>query len=250
VKILGVAMPKERPFYATAMHTGMRLGELCGLRGSNVDLDARQTTVARSWTNATTKGDSARHVPIGAGLYPVLAAWKANCPATAEGLVFPSPCARGMRDPRSVPESFRRLTDAAGVRALRFHDIRHAFATHYRKQGGNLYNLKAIFGHSTITLTERYAHHAPKFMRADVDRLRFEARPTGVVGIAHARRSRQPEAGGSRDGHGGGRGRGGSHRRAGGRSRGAGWWSGRRRGRRWCRSWSHDVRRPKAGRLT
>jgi hypothetical protein len=70
------------------------------------------------------------------------------------------------------------------------------------KQGGNLYNLKAILGHSTITLTERYAHHAPEFMRADVDRLRFEARPTGVVGIEDARRSRQPGTDGGRVGTG------------------------------------------------
>lgn len=70
------------------------------------------------------------------------------------------------------------------------------------KQGGNLYNLKAILGHSTITLTERYAHHAPEFMRADVDRLRFEAQPTGVVGIENARRSRQPGFVGSHAGTG------------------------------------------------
>lgn len=211
-KILDAAPPKERPFYATAMHTGMRLGELSGLRWSDVDLDARQITVARSWTNATTKGGVARHLPIGAALYPVLVAWKANCPPTEGGLSFPAPRARrnesggplgyGMRDARSTLETFQRLCRNAGVRALRFHDLRHSFATHYMKQGGNLYNLKAILGHSTITLTERYAHHAPEFMRADVDRLRFEARPTGVVGIEDARRSRQPEAGGGREGRG------------------------------------------------
>ena len=201
-KILEAAPPKERPFYEAAIGTGMRLGELAALRWVDIDLDSAEPmfNVRRSW-DGKPKSGKVRRIPVGAHLAPLLTAWRANCPPTSAGLVFPAPRARretpdgplvyGMRDARSTLETFQRLCESAGVRVLRFHDLRHSFATHFMRKGGNLYNLKAILGHSTIVLTERYAHHDPRFMRDDIDRLDFAPRPTGVVGVEAVRRERK-----------------------------------------------------------
>ena len=91
--------------------------------------------------------------------------------------------------------AFEALCRRAGARRLRFHDTRHTFATHYMRAGGNLYNLKAVLGHSTITLTGRYAHHAPEFMQADVDRLDFRPPERDVVGLDDVRRHQAGQGG-------------------------------------------------------
>ncbi|MDI7269390.1 MAG: tyrosine-type recombinase/integrase [Myxococcota bacterium] len=193
-ELLEAAAPRERPFLATAVYTGMRRGELCGLRWQDVDLDAGRIRVSRSYANETTKGGEPRVVPVGARLGPILAAWRENCPPTEAGLVFPDPATVRMRYGGSAfSREFAALCKRAGVRQLRFHDLRHAFATHYMRAGGNLYNLKAILGHSTITLTERYAHHDPEFCQADVDRLDFRPRERPAVGLDDIRRKRRDD---------------------------------------------------------
>jgi integrase len=56
-----------------------------------------------------------------------------------------------------VEGSFEDLLDRAGIRASRFHDLRHTFASWYMMNGGDLYELAKILGHSNIKMTERYA---------------------------------------------------------------------------------------------
>lgn len=204
-KLLEAAEPLDRPFYATAVYTGLRRGELCGLRWADVDLAAGLVAVSRSYDKPTTKSGEPRKVPMGAKLRAILTAWKANCPPSPEGLVFPShtprrlqpdgPLVHAMRDGATVSHRFADLCEAAGVRALPFHSLRHSFATHFMRTGGDLYRLKAILGHSTITLTERYAHHSPTWARRDVNRLDFQPKGTGVVGIEAVRRGQAKPAG-------------------------------------------------------
>jgi integrase len=49
------------------------------------------------------------------------------------------------------------LLDRAGIKDFRFHDLRHTFASWYMMNGGDLYELAKILGHSNIKMTERYA---------------------------------------------------------------------------------------------
>ena len=56
-----------------------------------------------------------------------------------------------------VEGSFVDLLERAKIRDFRFHDLRHTFASHYMMQGGDLYELAKILGHSNIKMTERYA---------------------------------------------------------------------------------------------
>jgi hypothetical protein len=54
---------------------------------------------------------------------------------------------------------------------LHFHDLRHTFASRWMMNGGDLYVLKEILGHKSITMTQRYAHLSPAFKQAMVDRM-------------------------------------------------------------------------------
>src|SRR6266545_7890338 len=56
-----------------------------------------------------------------------------------------------------VEGSFEDLLDRAGIKDVRFHDLRHTFASWYMMNGGDLYELAKILGHSNITMTQRYA---------------------------------------------------------------------------------------------
>ena len=56
-----------------------------------------------------------------------------------------------------MESSFETLLELAGIQNFRFHDLRHTFASCYMMNGGDLYELAKILGHSSIRMTERYA---------------------------------------------------------------------------------------------
>lgn len=158
-----------------ALHSGLRKGELFGLRWSDVDLDARRLDVRRSYRSAPKNG-KVRHLRLATACVPVLRRWKALCPRTAEGLVFPVTFAGRSRmgdadDMLGLPE----LLAATGCRVLQrpFHALRHTFASHFIMAGGNLLTLQKMLGHSDVKMTLIYAHLAPDFMGDEVDRIKF-----------------------------------------------------------------------------
>ena len=61
-----------------------------------------------------------------------------------------------------MDKSFETILEEAGITDFRFHDLRHTFASWYMMNGGDLYELAKILGHSNIKMTERYAKLAQK----------------------------------------------------------------------------------------
>lgn len=155
--------------YATAIYTGMRAGELAGLRRDAIDRSRRLITVMRSY-DGPTKSDEIRYVPILDPLLPILRKWLLQNPGS---VVFPNQ-ASGVNGPsaRVFQEVLKRVLDGAGFptstdkrgrvrRVITFHGLRHTFASHWAMSGGNLWKLQKILGHSSIELTMRYAHLSP-----------------------------------------------------------------------------------------
>jgi integrase len=61
----------------------------------------------------------------------------------------------------------------AGIKKIRFHDLRHTFASHYIINGGSLDNLQLILGHSNQQITRRYAHLTPGYLRDKMEVVNF-----------------------------------------------------------------------------
>lgn len=195
---------------ATALFTGLRKGELFGLRWQDVDVDHRRLDVSRSYTLAPKSG-KARHLRLNVELVPILREWQKHCPPVKDALVFPvragkdkeeqlrqrTQRARGTGEQARAarkrlntllptPLLFRmgshedmlglpQLLEKAGCTLLKrpWHALRHTFASHYMMAGGNILTLQKILGHGDIKMTMIYAHLAPDYLGDEMDRLRF-----------------------------------------------------------------------------
>lgn len=157
-----------------ALFTGLRKGELFGLRWLDVDLETRRLTVARSY-RATPKSGKPRHLRLPAILVPLLRSWHAECPPSPEGLIFPVGRSSTRVATKEVHLGLPRLMQQLGLRALPhpWHALRHTFASHYVMQGGNILALQKILGHADLRMTLIYAHLAPDFLDGEMDRLKF-----------------------------------------------------------------------------
>lgn len=149
-----------RALVEAALWTGCRLGELRKLERARVDFASGWLTLpARS-----TKSKRERRIPIATGLAVVLRDAIVRGDAIASRKRTPKPVhvfvgTRGRPySEDSVSGFFARVVAEAGIPDFHFHDLRHDFATRLRGAGVGLSTVKELLGHSTITLTERYAH--------------------------------------------------------------------------------------------
>jgi integrase len=156
----------------------MRAGELGGLRWDDIDFEKRLICVQRCYVGPTKSGEL-RWVPILDPLLPVLRAWRLRNPLP---IVFPNRDSRPLGpSARVFQEVFHRVLDRAGFPRtpgrrtrggyIRFHDLRHTFASHWVMNEGDLFKLEKILGHHHGTMTRRYAHLAPAAFAADFKRL-------------------------------------------------------------------------------
>lgn len=174
-------VPELFPMLATALHTGMRKGELFGLRWRDLDLESRRLDIVHSY-DGLPKGGRPRHLRLPAELVPILAEWRTRCPQTAAGLVFPVTRRGSGRTDVSMGTGsdmlgLPALLAAAGCSRLErpWHALRHTFASHYVMAGGSLLALQKILGHAEIRHTLIYSHLASDYLGAEMDRVSFRA---------------------------------------------------------------------------
>lgn len=141
-----------------AVTTGMRMSEIFGLKWSDVMYSEGLLAV-----RAKLKGGKMRYVPMPPELADEL---RRYTPQPANNVLYiagnnheqifpPKEGAKGER--QRVEGSFEDLLERADIQDFRFHDLRHTFASWYMMNGGDLYELAKILGHSNIKMTERYA---------------------------------------------------------------------------------------------
>jgi site-specific recombinase XerD len=84
------------------------------------------------------------------------------------GYVFTSQASTKI-DAANLLRAYFSARKKANLEDVRFHDLRHTFATRLVQSGVDLYVVKELLGHKTIAMTMRYAHHYPESLRHGVD---------------------------------------------------------------------------------
>lgn len=149
------------PITLLALNTGLRRGELLGLKWGDVDLVGLTLTIGAK----SAKSGITRHVPLNTEAAKVLTAWR---PDDAAGVVFPGPDGAPMF---SLKTAWSTVAKAAKLKDFTFHDLRHTFASKLVQAGVDLNTVRELLGHSDIKMTLRYAHLAPEHRAAAVAKL-------------------------------------------------------------------------------
>lgn len=168
-----------REMCTLALGTGMRLDELIHLQWADVDLPNRLITVHRG-RQGTTKSGEPRYVPILDTLLPFLRELALHRGGNV--LVFPGAKGKARSKP-GVRVPFKQAAARAGLPPkLRFHDLRHTFASHWVLDGGDIFRLSKILGHSSVVITQKtYAHLVPEMWEQDYHRVSFVVPEQGTV---------------------------------------------------------------------
>lgn len=152
------------------IHTGLRRGELFSLRKYQLDFNHNRITIGkrvRGQESAKTKTGKGRVVPMNSIVREELL-------KLTEGkgdleYVFKNP--KTNQPLKDVRTAFKRACELAGIKGLRFHDLRHTFGTRLAEAGESLHRIMELMGHSSIQMTTRYAHAVASGKHAAVERL-------------------------------------------------------------------------------
>jgi integrase len=151
---------QDAELYRVAAYTGLRMGELLALRWEDVDLDARRMIVHRAVSagvEGPTKSWQARAVPLADPAAAAFARLASRRDYTArKDYVFCSRLGRRMDD-SALRRRYGRARDAAGLRSLTFHALRHAAGSLVAREA-SAHFVQAFLGHSRLSTTERYLH--------------------------------------------------------------------------------------------
>jgi len=159
--LLGAPMSlKARTFLTTAYASGLRLSELCNLRGCDIDSapDRMCVRVVQG------KGGQDRYGLLTPELLELLRTYWRTCraPATGADWLFPSRSNPSRCIDRASGQRYYYLArDAAGITKLGgIHTLRHCFATHLLEAGVDLNSISKLLGHAHLSTTSRYLRMA------------------------------------------------------------------------------------------
>ncbi len=168
------------------LYTGLRIGELCALQWKDIDLENRllrvRQTVQRVYrksldgvgesrvvVSSPKSRTSVREIPLAAILVPVLDKLR-----SADAEAFFVGGKRNCCEVRTYREFFERFLKRNGIKHIRFHALRHTFATRCIEAGGDCKTVSELLGHSTVNLTlNLYVHPQMEQKRICIDKLTF-----------------------------------------------------------------------------
>ena len=131
--------PWVQPVVIFALETAARRGEILALKWSDVDLGKATAKLM------VTKTDEPRTIPLS----PVCIALLERLPRSIDGFVFPITI-------EALKQAYKRSVVRAGIEDFTFHDLRHDALTRLAKLGLSVLELRAISGHSTANMLQRY----------------------------------------------------------------------------------------------
>ena len=173
-RLLAVLPSEYHALVQVALHTGMRKGEQLNLRWSDVDFQQKRITIRE------TKAGEARHIPMNGIVIQTLQAVPRmlHNPHVFYGRNSGERFKNGIKN-----TDWKRYLREAGIEDFHWHDLRHTFASRLAMRGVDLFTVSKLLGHSTLEMTQRYAHLAPDYLQNAVE---------GLVGSNLEQPSKQP----------------------------------------------------------
>jgi integrase len=150
-----------RPIIVVALNTGMRRAEILNLKWNQIDFEDRKIRVEK------TKSGKVRFVPVNNNLFYVLKSLRAE--SGQSPFVFLSP--KTGKPYLDMKTGFKGACKRAGISDLRFHDLRHTFASRLVEKNVDIETVKELLGHHSITITQRYTHSSDDRKKAAVELL-------------------------------------------------------------------------------
>lgn len=169
--LIGTADSYFKPILICAVHTGMRKGEILGMKWNDVDLRRRVITL----TEGKTVKDKVQYVPIDDTMYELLMRLRRTAgsdyvfeekPGSGRLVCIKRPFARALKN-----SGIAEARSKSGKPPLRFHDLRHTCASQMTMADVPLTAVKDMLRHSDLRTTQRYAHLSPQFMQDAVKKL-------------------------------------------------------------------------------
>ena len=184
------------PIVYMAVSTGLRQAELLGLRWRDVDLDMLSISVSQVYYKrrgvSAFKEPKTAHSRRRVAMTPKLALFlreyrlererlyeQLSQPLTLDSLVFASVEGKPI-DPGVLSHAFARIAKQAGLQAVRFHDLRHTFASLMLLRGAKPKVISEALGHSSVAFTMDVYSHIIEGMQGDAMALLDEVLPAGV----------------------------------------------------------------------
>lgn len=149
-----------REIIVFAVETGCRQGEILSLTWKDVDLHKRTANVF------ATKTEDRRTIPLSARVFDLLKEKGRNRSITTN-FVF-TLNGKGINS-FVLSNAFEKACKEAEIEGLRFHDLRHTFATRLAQAGIDPYTIQRLLGHRSPSMTQRYSHHCVESLRRGID---------------------------------------------------------------------------------
>lgn len=158
-KFLKAAEPEDLyPAIATALYTGMRRNELFNLEWKDIDFNRNVVTI-RNKEGFTTKSKKFRTIPLHDTLKAILRPYKRD-----SGLCF---------DRTNQRRVFKRIVKNAELKNIGWHTLRHSFASALVMQNVDLFTVKELLGHASISTTQVYSHLTQGHIKNAIEKLNF-----------------------------------------------------------------------------
>ncbi len=174
-RLMNVTEGDFQALVAVALHSGCRYGELSRLEVRDFDPNSRTLFIRK------TKSGRSRYIPLDEKAYSWLQSLTAGRLADDHILLNgPIPWGKSAQQYRMK----RACKDAKIEPRVSFHELRHSFATHYIQNGGSIFNLKDVLGHSTTRMIERnYAHPDAEYRQEQAEKFspKYGIEPPGTV---------------------------------------------------------------------
>lgn len=152
---------RDRAIVSLMLDSGLRLGEVVSAERAKLHLEERCLIV-------TGKGNKQRAVAFGNTTQQHLREYLEKCPDVPPLIIKVSgKDAFSEVTACTVKEIFRDLKIASGISRLHPHLLRHTFATRYLENGGNIYSLQLLLGHSSLEIVKNYLHLCTTRVRND-----------------------------------------------------------------------------------